>query len=217
MITVTDLAIRAGSFSLEHVSFEVPAGQCAVIMGHTGSGKTLLLETICGLSRPVSGTIQLEGRDVTRLKAAERGIGYVPQEGVLFPTMKVRDHLAFSPTIQKWPRRAIQKRVEELAELLRLRHLLHRKPFGLSGGEKQRVALGRALASYPSILCLDEPLSALDDEMREEMFEVLEAIEKHVKVTTLHVTHNREEARKLSDVLLVFKNGALRRAEPNSS
>ncbi len=214
MIAVRNLSIHAGSFLLENIHFEVPAGQCAVIMGRTGSGKTTLLETICGLRRPVGGEIRLNGRNVTRLKAAERGIGYVPQDGALFSTMKVREHLGFSLWIRRWPRNAIAARVDELSELLHITHLLHRKPQGLSGGEKRRVALGRALAAYPKILCLDEPLSALDDEMREEMHRTLEAVQKYTKVTTLHVTHHKEDAKRLADVILFLKGGAIQPVSP---
>lgn len=214
MIAVTDLSIRAGSFRLENLNFQVPRGSCAVIMGRTGSGKTSLLEVICGLRRSAGGTIHLNGREVTRLKAADRGIGYVPQDGALFSTMTVRDHLEFSLWIRKWPGEKKRKRVEELAELLHLEHLLDRLPFGLSGGEQRRVALGRALASHPNILCLDEPLSALDDEMREEMHRTLEAVQKYTGVTSLHVTHHREDAKRLANVVLMLKDGKIHPISP---
>ena len=129
-------------------------------MGKTGSGKTTLLEALCGFKRIVSGSIQLDGRDVTALSPADRGIGYVPQDLALFQTMTVRQHLAFAQKIRSCDRAAIDRRVAELAELLGLTRLLERRPAGLSGGESQRVALGRALSFYPRVLLLDEPLSA---------------------------------------------------------
>jgi ABC-type sugar transport system ATPase subunit len=121
--------------------------------------------------------------------------------------MTVREHLAFALEIRKWSRPTIEKRVDELAELLGLTHLLNRKPFGLSGGEAQRVALGRALASKPPVLCLDEPLSALDDQTREEMYLLLKTVQQHTGVTTLHVTHHRLEATRLGDTVLVLRDG----------
>lgn len=209
MIRVENLAMRAGAFSLSGIGFEVPDGQYAVLMGRTGSGKTTLLEAVCGLKRVVGGSIWLRGTDVTRLKPADRGIGYVPQDRALFSTMTVREHLAFAPAIRKWTRSAIEERVAELAKLLGLGSLLDRKPAGLSGGEAQRVALGRALATRPGILCLDEPLSALDDETREEMYALLESVQKYTGVTTLHVTHHLGEAERLANVILLLKDGQI--------
>lgn len=209
MIQVDRLTLRAGGFILRDISFEVPQGEYAVLMGKTGSGKTTVLEALCGLKPVSAGRIRLHGQDVTELKPAARGVGYVPQDRALFPTMTVREHLAFALLIRGRERRAINRRVEELAELLGLERLLNRKPFGLSGGEAQRVALGRALAHDPSVLLLDEPLSALDDETREEMHDLLEAVRERTGVTTLHVTHNVSEAKKLADRLLFLRDGAI--------
>ncbi|MBI2441435.1 MAG: ABC transporter ATP-binding protein [Lentisphaerae bacterium] len=207
MIRVEALSVRSGAFQISGINFEVMSGQYAVLMGRTGSGKTTILEALCGLKPVAAGTITLMGRDVTRLKPAERCIGYVPQDRALFQTMTVREHLAFAPSIRRWPQGAIAERVAELAQLLALENLLERRPAGLSGGEAQRVALGRALATRPSILCLDEPLSALDDDTRAEMYALLESVQKRTGVTTLHVTHNLSEAERLADVILVLKNG----------
>jgi ABC-type sugar transport system ATPase subunit len=178
-------------------------------MGRTGSGKTTCLETLCGL-RPVdAGRILLMNQDRTRARPAERGIGYVPQDGALFPFMTIRDHLAFAPRIRKWPKSVVTERVAELAEVLSIEHLLDRKPFGLSGGERQRVALGRALSFRPDILCLDEPLMALDDETRAAMRALLKSLSRQEGVTTLHVTHSLDEAQKLGTLLLKLENGAI--------
>ncbi len=159
MIKVNNLSIRVGAFALDDISFAVPRSVYAVMMGRTGSGKSTLLECICGLRKAQAGTIQLGGRDVTHLKPAERGIGYVPQDRALFPTMTVRHHLDFPLVIRHWKTEDIQCRTHELADLLGIEYLLDRKPQGLSGGESQRVALGRALAFKPNILLLDEPLA----------------------------------------------------------
>ncbi|MCC6420316.1 MAG: ATP-binding cassette domain-containing protein [Gemmataceae bacterium] len=207
MIAVANLTVRAGSFSLEGVSFALATGQYGVLMGKTGSGKTTLLEAVCGLKPAVRGTITLLGRDVTDLKPAERGVGYVPQDRALFPTMTVWDHLAFALAVRRWPAAAVAERVAELADLLGLGRLLDRKPHGLSGGESQRVALGRALSFRPAVLLLDEPLSALDEETREEMCVLLQSVRHRTGVTTLHITHNPSEAGRLADRLFLLRGG----------
>ena len=197
MIRVSQLEVRAGKFHLRG-------------MGKTGSGKTTLLEALCGLRPLTAGSVTLMGRDVTFLKPAARGIGYVPQDRALFQTMTVEEHLAFALEIRKWTKPAIEQRVQELSKLLGLEHLMGRRPQGLSGGEAQRVALGRALAAHPSVLCLDEPLSALDDETREEMCVLLECVQAHTGVTTLHITHHRGEAERLADSIFMLQEGKLR-------
>jgi ABC-type sugar transport system ATPase subunit len=207
MIAVEHLSLRVGAFALTDVGFTVPSGQYAVLMGRTGSGKTTLLEAICGLKPVATGAIRLNDRDVTRLKPAERGIGYVPQDAALFSTMTVREHLAFPLMIRKWSQTEIAPRVAELADLLGLTNLVDRRPLGLSGGEAQRVALGRALAFRPSILCLDEPLSALDEETKGDMYRLLLSVQQHERVTALHVTHSHEDADRLADVILRIENG----------
>ncbi len=206
MISVKQLSIQVGSFSLNEISFEVPTGEYAVLMGKTGSGKTTLLESVCGLKPIKSGHIVLMDVDVTNKKPAERGIGYVPQDGALFTTMTVRDHLAFALRLRKWPAKLIEQRITELAELLGIAYLLNRLPQGLSGGERQRVALGRALSYQPGILCMDEPLSALDEDSREEMCALLKTVQSHTGVTVLHVTHSKTEAVQLADRVLFLSD-----------
>ncbi len=206
MISVKQLSIQIGNFSLSNIGFEIPTGEYAVLMGKTGSGKTTLMESVCGLKAIQSGRILLMGVDVTNKKPAERGIGYVPQDGALFTTMNVRDHLAFALKLRKWPAGQIEKRIRELAELLGIAYLLERFPHGLSGGERQRVALGRALSYRPGILCMDEPLSALDEDSREEMCDLLKTVQAHTGVTVLHVTHSKTEATQLADRVLLLSN-----------
>ncbi len=209
MIAVRDLTIHAGNFALEGISFEVPAGGYAALMGKTGCGKTTIVEAICGLRTISRGSIQLTGRDVTHLKPAQRGLGYVPQDRALFNTMTVYEQLAFALTIRKWSREAIADRVDEMSEMLGIRHLLFRKPHGLSGGESQRVALGRALSFHPPVLLLDEPLAALDMETRAEMHELLQSVRERTGVTTLHITHDRTDAEQLAEQLFLLKGGKL--------
>ena len=209
MIAVRKLNIKVGALKLTDISFEIPSGSYAVLMGRTGSGKTTILEAICGLRPIQSGTIHLHERDVTHLKPAERGIGFVPQEGALFTTMTVFEQLSFALRIRRWTGSQIQQRVQELVDLLGIAALLKRKPQKLSGGERQRVALGRALAFRPRVLCMDEPLSALDDETREEMYALLRTVRDQTGVTTLHITHSQSEASALADHLLVLRNGRM--------
>jgi ABC-type sugar transport system ATPase subunit len=209
MISVAHLAVRSGNFELHDVCFEVAAGTYAVLMGKTGSGKTTLLESLCGLRPVLGGNIVLAGRDVTHLPAAQRGIGYVPQDGALFSHMTVRQQLGFPLEIRRWSRPQIAARVGELAKMLSLEKLLDRLPRGLSGGEQQRVALGRALSFAPGVLLLDEPLSALDEESREQAYEVLSRVQRLTHVTVLHITHNAEECQRLADQSLRMVDGSV--------
>ncbi|MEO2016257.1 MAG: ABC transporter ATP-binding protein [Fuerstiella sp.] len=209
MIQLENICIQAGEFRLTDVSFTIPSGGCGVLMGRTGSGKTTILECIIGLRRCSSGSIRICETDVTRLNPAVRGIGYVPQDGALFSTMTVRDHLAFALLVRRTPKKQIAERVDELSTLLGITHLLDRTPRGLSGGEAQRVSLGRALSFRPKILCLDEPLSALDTETRHQMCELLASVRQQAQVTTLYVTHNPQEAEILGDHLLRIDGGRI--------
>ena len=207
VIHLDQVTIQSGSFSLENVSFTIPSQQYGVLMGRTGSGKTTILEAICGLRSVQSGTISLMGRDVTRALPSQRGVGYVPQDGALFSTMTVEGNLEFPLGVHKWKRDARRQRVEELADLLGITALLKRRVLRLSGGEAQRVALGRALSFRPNVLVLDEPLSALDTDTRLQMYELLERVQQHESVTVLHVTHSYDEADRLHDCVLRVEDG----------
>jgi molybdate/tungstate transport system ATP-binding protein len=211
VIEVTGLSIRQGKFHLSGVSLAVPAGRYAVLMGKSGCGKTTLLEAVAGLRPVVAGTVRLAGRDVTALRPAARNTGYVPQDGALFPTMTVRDNLAFALDVRGVPPAAADERVKELAGWLGLEHLLDRRPHNLSGGEKQRVALGRALAPRPPVLLLDEPLGSLDDDTRDQLVELLARVRESRGVTVLHITHNRTEADRLGELAFRLEDGAVKR------
>lgn len=212
MIEVAGLAVRQGGFALAGVSFAVPAGRYAVLMGASGCGKTTILEAVAGLRGVTAGAVRLAGRDVTRLPPAARRVGYVPQDGALFDTMSVRDNLGFALEVRGDPPAEVAERVDELAGWLELAPLLGRRPHRLSGGEKQRVALGRALAPRPPVLLLDEPLSSLDDDTRDHLVGVLARLRDAREVTVLHVTHNRSEAARLADLVFRFDAGAVRPA-----
>lgn len=212
MISLDRVTARAGDFELRDVSLTIPTGGYGVLMGKTGCGKTTILESILGL-RPIhSGRIRLGDQDVSKLDPALRGIGYVPQDGALFSRMTVRRQLGFALSIRRVNAATIRQRVGELAEMLGITHLLDRVPRGLSGGERQRVALGRALSFVPRVLCLDEPLSALDSETRAQMCELLIEIRRRTGVTTLHVTHNLDEAEQLADPLFRLADGRIQTA-----
>ena len=206
MIVGTNIHIKQGNFELNDLSFSIETGEYACLIGQTGTGKTTILEAICGLKNVRSGRFELDGKDITFLKPAERKIGFVPQDGALFETMTVSENIAFALKIRKWSKADRAKRADEL---LSIGHLLDRKPTNLSGGEKQRVALGRALSFYPAIVCLDEPMSALDDQTKRSLYSLIEDIKKEVTFTALHITHNIEEVEHLADKVLHLKDGGL--------
>lgn len=209
MIELQGVAMQAGEFELQQISFAVASGQYAMLMGRTGCGKTSLLEAICGLRRVADGVIKIAGVDVTHWSPADRGIGYVPQDLALFPTLTVAEHLQFALRIRRWSLVAIRARTDELASVLGIEHLLKRRVQALSGGEAQRTALGRALSFRPDVLLLDEPLSALDDATRLDMYALLRTVKQATGVTTLHVTHSQDEAEALADLQLRLEAGQI--------
>ncbi len=212
MITLENVSLTIGTFQLEQISLTLGPGEAVALMGRTGSGKTSLLEAICGLRPITAGRILCDGVDVTQWDPADRQIGYVPQDLALFPTYTVRGHLEFALRLRKLAKPAIRQRVDELAEWLGLTAHLSRPVQGLSGGEAQRVALGRALAFHPAVLLLDEPFSALDDQTRAELAELLRRMRTLTGVTTLHVTHHRADADAVADRIVVLDAGKLRPA-----
>ncbi|MEY2725470.1 MAG: Trehalose import ATP-binding protein SugC [Planctomycetota bacterium] len=200
MIELEAVTVVAGSYRLENLSLQVPSGKYAVLMGRTGIGKTTILEAICGLRPVLSGKIRIQQTDVTMWDPADRRTAYMPQDLALFPTFSVREHLEFALRIRRRPRAEINRRVQELAGLLQLGGLLERRVQGLSGGEAQRTALGRALAWQPAVLLLDEPVSALDAVTRTSAIELLKSINRTTGITVLHVTHSEDEAEALADL-----------------
>ncbi|WP_146519567.1 ABC transporter ATP-binding protein [Stieleria varia] len=210
MIELHKVTIDSGGFRLPNVSFRIPQGAYAVLMGRTGLGKTTILESICGLRRVTAGKVLIGGIDMTHWLPGDRQIGYVPQDLALFPTLSVEEHLAFALRLRKWPTAEIRSRVAELSDVLGIRHLLLRSVAMLSGGESQRVALGRAISFRPAVLLLDEPLSALDESTRGEMQNLLLQIKQTTGVTALHVTHSSEEANALADYRLLIDSDGIK-------
>ena len=209
MIELEQLSIVQGDFSLRDINVSIPQHAYAILMGQTGSGKTSLIETICGLRRPSGGRILIDGREVTRLAPSQRQIGYVPQDSALFPSMKVERQIGFGLEVRNINRAERKKRVHEIAELLQLTPLLGRSPRGLSGGELQRVALARAISFKPRLLCLDEPLSSIDQAAGQAMIELLRDVHKSEQVTVLHITHSSTQCRQLGTVELRLANGEI--------
>ena len=209
MIELKKVCFKQEDFSLADLDFEVPFGEYAIIMGKTGSGKTTLLEILCGLRFIKSGKIFLNHKDVTNLKPALRQIGYVPQDAALFPTMNIAENLGFALKLKAYSKVEITIAIQEMAEDLSISHLLNRYPNQLSGGERQRVALGRAILSKPKLLLLDEPLSALDLETQQDLCQILKKTCMEHRLTTLHVTHNSEEAKQLGDRIYKLQDGRI--------
>jgi len=199
-----------GDFAaLENVDFEVPKGSLTSLLGPSGSGKSTLLRAIAGLDQPDTGTITINGRDVTNEPPQRRGIGFVFQHYAAFKHLTVRDNVAFGLKIRKREKAEIDERVKELLELVHLEGFAHRYPSQLSGGQRQRMALARALAVRPKVLLLDEPFGALDATVRRELRRWLRRLHDELHVTSLFVTHDQDEALELSDRVAIMNHGRL--------
>jgi len=208
-LKLVSLSKHIGDFKLEVGSLEVAEEEYFVILGPSGAGKTVLLQLVAGILRPDSGSIMIGGKDVTHLPPEERNVGYVPQNYALFPHMDVYDNIAYGLKVRGLDRSVVERRVKEIADRLEISHLLRRRPATLSGGEAQRVALARALAVEPKLLLLDEPLSAVDPNVRWELRGYLRSINEEFGVTVLHVTHDFVEAISLADRVAVMDKGTV--------
>src|SRR6202012_823657 len=199
---------RYGDFAaLDNVDFEVPAGSLTALLGPSGSGKSTLLRAIAGLDHPDTGSVTINGRDVTRVPPQRRGIGFVFQHYAAFKHMTVRDNVAYGLKIRKRPKAEIKEKVDNLLEVVGLSGFQGRYPNQLSGGQRQRMALARALAVDPQVLLLDEPFGALDAKVREDLRAWLRRLHDEVHVTTVLVTHDQTEALDVADRIAVLNKG----------
>src|SRR5262245_19358857 len=209
-IVARSVTKRFGSFTaLDDVSIEVPAGSLTALLGPSGSGKSTLLRVIAGLERPDSGTVELDGVDVTRRAAQKRGVGFVFQHYAAFKHMTVRDNVAFGLKVRRRPRAEIRARVDELLELVQIAGWADHYPAQLSGGQRQRMALARALAVEPKVLLLDEPFGALDARVRKDLRAWLRRLHDEMHVTTIFVTHDQEEAMDIADQIVLMNRGRI--------
>ena len=207
-ILVRNATRRFGDFTaLDDVSVEIPSGSLTALLGPSGSGKSTLLRVIAGLERPDGGSVEIDGRDATRLPPQRRGVGFVFQHYAAFKHMTVRENVAFGLKVARRPKAEIKARVSELLELVQLPGLADRYPAQLSGGQRQRMALARSLAVQPSVLLLDEPFGALDARVRKELRAWLRHLHDEVHVTTVFVTHDQEEAMEVADRIVVMNHG----------
>ncbi|MCX8187771.1 MAG: ABC transporter ATP-binding protein [Nitrososphaeria archaeon] len=204
------------TIAVDGVSFEVGDGDFVVLLGPSGCGKTTTLRCIAGLETPDEGEIYIDDRLVNDLPPKDRDIAMVFQSYALYPHMSVYDNLAFPLKMRKYPKNEIERRVKEVARLLRIEDLLERRPRQLSGGQQQRVALGRALVRNPKVWLMDEPLSNLDAKLRVYMRAELKKLQKDLKITTIYVTHDQAEAMAMADKVAVMNHGKiLQYAPPN--
>jgi len=194
---------------MEDLDLTVTRDEYCVLTGPNGAGKTLLIRLICGLHSPTAGNISIDGSSVQDIPPWERGIGYVPQDGVLFPNRDVRGNIAFGLEVRKVPREERNTLVQERAERMGIAHILDRRPGGLSGGERQKVCIARALVFGLRVLLLDEPVSAIDESARDDMCRLLRAMRDERPVTVLHVSHNSRETELVADRVVNMRAGRI--------
>jgi len=210
VISLEKVGKRYGDFVAVHeASFEIRRGEFFSMLGPSGCGKTTLLRMIAGFEDVTSGVLRLDGENVAGVPPYRRHVNTVFQNYALFPHLSVFDNVAFGPRVRSAERGEIERRVRHMLEVVRLGDFAHRKPSQLSGGQRQRVALARALVNDPSALLLDEPLSALDLELRRQMQLELKRIQRDVGITFVFVTHDQEEALTMSDRIAVMRKGRL--------
>ena len=216
MISIESLCCTFGDFALKDVSLQIEKGSYWVILGPSGCGKSVLLQTVAGFFSPAKGRIRVSGSDITQLPPERRKMGLVFQQAALFPHKSVRENIAYGLRARKMPAEAVTRKVDQLVERLGLGAILARPVATLSGGEAQRIAVARALAIEPDLLLLDEPMSALDHNTRIELQVELARLHKELGLTTLHVTHSREEAAALGDHVAVMLAGRIVQRGPTA-
>jgi sulfate transport system ATP-binding protein len=207
-IVIEKISKQFGNFqALNQIDLNIDAGSLVALLGPSGSGKSTLLRAIAGLEPPDTGIIYINGQDTTHLDIKKRNIGFVFQHYALFKHLTISQNIAFGLVIRKYSPLDIKNKVKELLELIQLEGLRDRYPNQLSGGQRQRVALARALAVDPQVLLLDEPFGALDAKVRKELRTWLREFHERVGVTTILVTHDREEAMEVADQIVIMNRG----------
>jgi molybdopterin-binding protein len=209
MIRLTNVSKQWDGFALENINLSVKEGEYFVILGPTGAGKTLLLELLAGFFEPDYGKIEMFNDEVTDHPPEDRRVGFVYQDYMLFPHLNVFENIAFGLKLKKYPVQEVQQRVRNIAKTFGIAKLLRRDISTLSGGEAQRVALARALVLRPKVLLLDEPLAALDPNIQDLVRDEIKEVHQTYGITTIHVTHNREEAITLADRIAIIGNGKI--------
>lgn len=198
-----------GEAVLDNISLEISKGEFITLLGSSGCGKTTTLRIIAGLEQPDAGSVWLDGREVTGLEPNQRDVNTVFQNYALFPHMNVAENIGYGLKLKKVPKSEIRKKVSQMLELVQLEGYEKRKPSELSGGQKQRVAIARALVNNPKILLLDEPLGALDLQLRRAMQIELKHLQKKLGITFIYITHDQEEAINMSDRIAVMRDGRI--------
>jgi sulfate transport system ATP-binding protein len=209
-IEIAGVSKRFGSaVALDGVTLEVPGGSLTALLGPSGGGKSTLLRVIAGLETPDTGTVEIDGEDLTGVPVRKRGIGFCFQHYAPFRHLTVRRNVAFGLEVRRQPKAAVQQKVDELLDLVKLTAFADRYPSQLSGGQRQRMALARALAIEPRVLLLDEPFGALDAQVRKQLRIWLRELHSKINVTTVLVTHDQEEAMEVADRLAIINDGRL--------
>ncbi len=209
MVNLCRVSKQLGDFHLRDINLQIEDGEYFVILGPTGTGKTVILEVIAGMYRPDQGEVWINDRNVTNEYPESRQIGFVYQDYMLFPHLNVEENILFALKLKKTPAKVMQQKLRDLTDMLGITHLLKRFPGTLSGGEQQRAAIARALIAEPEILLLDEPLSALDPRSKELFQQELKQIHERIKTTTIHITHDFNEALVLADRVGIMRNGEI--------
>ncbi len=209
MIQVENISNNWGDFSLKNISLNIKEDEYFIILGPTGAGKTLLLEIIAGLHFPKEGKVKINDNDVTFVNPEDRGLGFVYQDFALFPHLNVKKNIEYGLKLRKVSEEEREKKISELVKLLKIKHLLLRDTTTLSGGEKQKVALARALAINPKIILMDEPFSALDENTKSKLITDMKELHKKGGITFVHVTHSQEEAILLADRIGIMMSGTI--------
>ncbi len=211
MMKISELLVRVGDFELKNVNLEIADGEYFVILGASGAGKTLLLETIAGRYRLGAGKIEIDGQDVSALLPEQRNIGFVYQNYELFPFMSVEQNIAFGLRYKGYSKKEQKAKSQEMLEILSLGHVKKNYTGTLSGGEKQRTAIGRSLVLSPRLLLLDEPLSSLDYVTKQSVKNSIKQVHRQFSPMVIHVTHDIEEALFFADRIGIIKDNTMMR------